>query len=489
MGAKTQALGKRLLALTGAIALGATALFGSAAAANAEVELGNIEFDREASISIHKRTQPNPAGTPASGLENPNAGGLPLNGVEFTIQRVGIDLTDPDVWETLDDLTYDSANPPTFVGDAIGPRETEGDGTVYFGGTDNLTPGVYLVTEGTDNGDNNIVTPAQPFFVVIPFSPEGETDWIYDVHVYPKNTTGQEHTKVLNLAQDAITYLAGEPVIWDLSATVPATGEDVTSLSITDELDDRLTFVSITDVSYPGVTFTAADWSVTPNPAPGTGGETVVFSLTQTGLDKLNDATAGQKLTLKLNTEVNATELTIDNGEIINGSTLEISEVKTESTPDTTYWGLLNVLKVDGDNKQPLEGSKFQLFKSEADAEAGTNPIIINGVGDEATPFETNDAGEVVFGPLNAGADNSRNYYLKEIEAPAGYVLDTENNIHEIEITSASITATYTVDNNKQPDIDLPLTGANGTWMFILGGVGLVAIATGIALRSRRAHA
>lgn len=483
MGATIQGLGKRLLALTGALALGATALLGGAAAAQADEtpEFGNIDFEREGSISIHKRTQASGDQDNATGELNPNAPGEPLGGITFTVQQIDLDLSDSANWEGLESLTAESAVDTHGVTGPVYEETTDTvTGTALF---DRLLPGVYVAKELPNA---NVTTPAADFLVVIPLSPQGE--WLYDIHVYPKNSIDSTHDKVLDEDADAVAYGAGDTVTWNLSSNiqVPAAGSTITSVSIEDTLDSRLGYQNVSNVRYDGETLNdGVDYEVT------TSGQVVTFTLLGSGLTKVN-AQPGLDLTFDLNTIVTADEITIDNGTISNGSKLRVNDQDWDSVPATTNWGNVNIFKFDANSSENervgLEDAEFQVFTNEADARSGENPVEING----ETTFATDENGNLAIGPLNAGAENLREYWVVETKAPAGFELPSvfEDRAELVEVKAGlNASVVWSLPNAKQPDITLPLTGATGTWMFVLGGVALVAVATGIALRSRRAHA
>jgi len=83
----------------------------------------------------------------------------------------------------------------------------------------------------------------------------------------------------------------------------------------------------------------------------------------------------------------------------------------------------------------------------------------------------------------------SRTYCVVEVAPPAGYILD--NTPHAVVVKAeetATTGAVIQVANVPVPGPVLPLTGAEGTTMFTLAGLALVAIAGGGFL-VRRARA
>lgn len=138
-----------------------------------------IDPTAEGSVTIHRFAGHSTADTnPTPGL----AGRTPLDGIEFSLQRVeGVDLTAPEGWHIVESLNVQqvldasdefSLGPPTQRTTGTGQP-----GTAHFPG---LEPGVYLITE-----THAVTKPNEPFLVSVP-TPDPPS-WRYDVHVYPKN--------------------------------------------------------------------------------------------------------------------------------------------------------------------------------------------------------------------------------------------------------------------------------------------------------------
>lgn len=167
------------------------------------------------SITIHKYEWNDDTRGPATG-EAEDAGSLPSNdkgeaptplaGATFTVYKVksadklkdyydGKVVTWPTSWE-------DYAEPDTTTGGyklksdvtatvtEVGSKTTDTSGVVKF---EDLSLGLYLVLE-TETPDS-VRTACEPFFVSVPMTKVsadtngGLTDWLYDVHVFPKNST------------------------------------------------------------------------------------------------------------------------------------------------------------------------------------------------------------------------------------------------------------------------------------------------------------
>ena len=188
---------KKLLAglLTGAMLLGSMSVSAFASDTTpTSTSVPVIDKSKKGSITIHKYTEGTTTGTAASGKNNATvpAGAAPIKDVGFTIYQVA----------DVDDLTnYYSTNPTSlpnatsyYTGTGKNVRvnadakkvgsevKTDVNGVATF---ENLALGIYLVVETTSP---EIVTrPREPFLVAVPMTIDGD-DWLYNVHVYPKNT-------------------------------------------------------------------------------------------------------------------------------------------------------------------------------------------------------------------------------------------------------------------------------------------------------------
>lgn len=186
---------KKLLAglLTGAMLLGSMSV--SAFAAD---KTPVIDTTKTGSITIHKYTEGTATGTAASGKEDASqvpAGAVPIKDVGFTIYKVqdaaklaNYYSTNPESLPAVSEYCTGSGKNVQLkagvadnkVGDEV---KTDVNGVAEF---KNLALGLYLVVETTSPA---IVTgPCDPFLISVPMTTDGD-DWLYNVHVYPKNST------------------------------------------------------------------------------------------------------------------------------------------------------------------------------------------------------------------------------------------------------------------------------------------------------------
>lgn len=173
------------------------------------------ESGKTGSITIHKyEYNPAPGATPKQGTgaegEAAPTGAKPLGGVTFEIYKVqdeewlkayygGQAAATGQDFSNIDASNYYSTNSTTGAitvnGSKIDTVTTATSGTdIGVAKKDGLDLGLYLVVE--TSAPDKVTSPADPFLVSVPMTRIADTtttnkltDWIYDVHVYPKNST------------------------------------------------------------------------------------------------------------------------------------------------------------------------------------------------------------------------------------------------------------------------------------------------------------
>ncbi len=165
-------------------------------------------------ITIHKyeyNGTKEPAGTGENDTAQlPNDGEKPLEGAKFTIYQVHDEKWLKDYYSGKDGdytgvdaigtyVTTDSDGnyklTDNFNIEAVTKTKQEGTtddkGEIVFGKTTPLALGLYVVIE--TYAPDKVTAPCEPFLVSVPMTRVGTTlpqqDWLYDVHVYPKNAT------------------------------------------------------------------------------------------------------------------------------------------------------------------------------------------------------------------------------------------------------------------------------------------------------------
>lgn len=173
------------------------------------------ESGKTGSITIHKyEYNPAPGATPKQGTgaegEAAPTDAKPLGGVTFEIYKVqneewlkayygGQAAATGQDFSNIDASNYYSTNSTTGAitvnGSKIDTVTTATSGTdIGVAKKDGLALGLYLVVE--TSAPDKVTSPADPFLVSVPMTRIADTtttnkltDWIYDVHVYPKNST------------------------------------------------------------------------------------------------------------------------------------------------------------------------------------------------------------------------------------------------------------------------------------------------------------
>ena len=510
-------LGRRAAAAAGVLTLAFLGLAPSAVATETP-NYGNIKTEVKGSLAIHKHLTGGgkDIGTPTGTAQNADDKGPAVEGVVFTAYPItDINLKDPAGWDTISNLARagvpDSActNPaaPTLgshtFGNGLVSPATDGEGLATI--TD-MPVQAYLVCETTTPG--NIVQKAKPFVVTVPHpntAAGADGQWIYDVHVYPKNEAISVEKSIQE--QKLNGYGVGSLIKFPVSSTAPTL--DAKSFykyfQLRDTLDDRLTAVTATEVSLEGTTLDPTDYQV------DTKGQTVTVTFTAEGLKKIK-AAPGKKVSAVFQGKVTEAR----NGAITNRAQVISDTVYAEQPPTnpndpptsnevTSRWGDLLIKKVDnhqqGQDKAGLQGAQFQLYKAK-NAYAGTctkdkegDPIAING----ETTLTTDAQGAINVKGLfisdsidGANRDNQKDatarcYVLVETKAPAGYVLPAgDGAVTPVKIEVGAVTTdNVTIENTKQSVPGLPLTGANGMLILTASGASLLMIAVGSVLVAR----
>lgn len=115
----------------------------------------------------------------------------PLQGVGFTIYKVA-DVDDlaeyykanPKSLPSVNDYLKDEKIDPTKVEKKVTEVKTDKNGIAEF---NNLELGFYVVVETTT--PDKVTDPVDPFIVSVPMTTKDGDNWLYAVHVYPKNKT------------------------------------------------------------------------------------------------------------------------------------------------------------------------------------------------------------------------------------------------------------------------------------------------------------
>lgn len=158
-----------------------------------DTKMPTIDTTKTGSITIHKYEYNGTGGNTGTGEETDVApeGAKPLQGAGFTIYKVA-DVNDlakyykanPESLPSVNDYLTDGKIDTSKVKKTETEVKTDIDGIAKFNALD---LGFYVVVETTT--PDKVTTPAEPFIVSVPMTTKAGDNWLYDVHVYPKNKT------------------------------------------------------------------------------------------------------------------------------------------------------------------------------------------------------------------------------------------------------------------------------------------------------------
>lgn len=492
---ETTATGRRMLAALGALTLGATGVVVSASTAfAAPAAPGNIDQSATGSLTIHKYSENGSAAGAIDGSVLPAPAGDPLNAT-FTLYPVSTTVFDAavpgdwDDWDTAGAALATEANCAAAAagtdarfGAALAPVATTGG----VGTASNLALGGYLVCETALPAGATLA--AAPFVATVP-APFND-DWVYDVHAFPKNAVNTLEKSVE--APDG--FGVGSKVSFPVKTTIQALpdGKIYTSFIVKDTLDSRLTSISVKSVKIDG-----ADVSFD---ATGSSGQTLIAAVDPAAVN----ANVGKEVEVVFE----GTVATLGDGSIENTAVLFVNNPDTSddtkgvpSNEVETDWGDLVISKVDADDADAgLAGAIFEVYASDApyaaDCSTGAPTGSALSAGG-ATEFTTATGGKITVPGLyvtdSANTPNQaateRCYFVKEVQAPAGFVTPTGNAAYTaVAVAVGATSAAYDVqiENTKQNVPDLPLTGGAGQALLMIGGLGLIGLAVSLIMARRR---
>ncbi|MDY6213105.1 MAG: SpaH/EbpB family LPXTG-anchored major pilin [Schaalia hyovaginalis] len=525
---------RRLVPGAAATSLAALALAvaGPAFAASPVTDLGNINQDQTGTIKIHKYESGSLVPETASPTGTPEAKGAPVPGVVFTAYRItNVDPKKQADWEMMSKINVPAdacgANwtTPTLTladgkntsavfaeGKASSTTDAQGDASIS-----DLPVGLYLLCE--TQAPASVQKRAMPFLVSMP-TPNPTADaangWLYEVNVYPKNVVIEAPKKGIAVTKNGLK--TDDQIEYPVTVKVPsiAKTDQFKYFMVNDTLNGATlggTVPPVVEIKEAGASnFTAVD--ATFYTVETTTGITVSFK--RVGLAFLKEkANAEVRVTFK----AKAISIT-ESGEIPNTANFYVNtEPKTDNPPEPpttppndpqvpplptntvkSSWGDLVITKTDKGNNKPLSGATFEIYNAadghEWDAQCTSTEIGTKVSVDGKTEFATGADGKVVIEglfvdskefPAGTAEDAmaldhaKRCYVLKETAAPAGYVMPADP-FKAVAIQAGTTTADdVTINNTRVPIVDMPMTGANGRLLMIIGGSALALTALGAA--------
>ena len=167
----------------------------TAFAAEPSEKMPTIKTGETGTVTIHKYTKGTAEGTTGTGKVETSlpTGAEPLKGAGFTLYKVvneaGMEAyynANPTSLPAVDTyVNSDGTIKSEYASGATAQVITDNNGTATFS---NLELGFYVVIETTV--PDAVTTPMKPFLLSVPMTTTDGSDWLYDIHVYPKNETG-----------------------------------------------------------------------------------------------------------------------------------------------------------------------------------------------------------------------------------------------------------------------------------------------------------
>ncbi len=277
-------------------------------------------------------------------------------------------------------------------------------------------------------------------------------------------------------------------VTFKVTTSVPLQISDMTTYTITDTLPAGFTL----DKSSIKVEGTIASGSETVS--------TDIYTISDDGLTltfdptKMYDTTSDLKapiyndIIVTYNATFNDNAVIGGDGNINTAKLTYTSDIANKTTTEITdtaeaHTGAIAIEKVDkADTSVKLEGAKFKVATSKANAEAGT---FVKGTDGEDIEVTTDAKGLATIKGLAYADDGSDvSYWLVETQAPKYKVTEGEQEVEksykflktpvEVKVGKTAHNTAVVVQNSK--DVDLPVTGGIGVAIFAVVGIGMMVI-------------
>lgn len=310
----------------------------------------------------------------------------------------------------------------------------------------------------------------------------------------------------------SVTYMNEKPTITKKVKNSAGNFVDNAGLNMTDvvtfkvttsvplQISDMTTY-TITDTLPAG--FTLDKSSIKVEGTVATGSETVptdIYTISDDGLTltfdptKMYDTTSGLKAPI-YNDIIVTYNATFNDNAVIGGDgnintakltyTSDIANKTTAQITDTAeaHTGAIAIEKVDkADTSVKLEGAKFKVATSKANAEAGT---FVKGTDGEDIEVTTDANGlATIKGLAYADDESDVSYWLVETQAPTYKVTEGGQEVEktykllktpvEVKVGKTTHNTAVVVQNSKE--IDLPATGGIGIAIFAVVGIGIMVI-------------
>ncbi|VTS77239.1 SpaH/EbpB family LPXTG-anchored major pilin [Streptococcus dysgalactiae] len=486
----------------------------------------------------------NPDGLPITDIQSLGTAVKPLANVTFVAYKLPSSISSAQIetLKTKKTVADVEAFLKTIQADIkktkLSKTQENGETTFSVNKEDN---GKYFVVEDlTAEGTPTTISSAYavPFLLDVPMSTSDGSGYLTKVNIYPKNVTGETPKTgkdVNKLGENHASYNIGDAISWFIKGTVPKNIESYEHYEFKDTIDDKLDFVQVKEVKYGDQTLVVnEDYKVTLPTAENQ--KLLKVTLTDTGIKKIAklypsrtlvsdseiadiDKNTGEKpfLQVEFITKINKNAVLgkpIDNKATIEFDNKPDNDKKPVPTPpsdepDVQTGGKL-FKKVGSDKAgEALAGAEFELqdesgvvvnWTDELLA-ANTDATMFAGKREVGQPIVLKSTGQtfgirgLAYVATEPKADapgqetvktSSKTYKLKEIKAPAGYVIQEAPVVFEVNQTSynkepmtiqqdQSNAEPDVITNNKRPSI--PNTGGIGTAIFVAIGAAVMAFA------------
>ena len=371
---------------------------------------------------------------------------------------------------------------------ALHTQKASADGDITFS---NLEAGYYLVTSTLGTKATVGTTPGNP-------NPE-----IQEKNAAPANVKTVQEDSTGNYG-DKNDADIGQTENIKSTITAQAGAENYV---FHDTMSAGLTYTGVTGITLNGTAVDASNYTVT---APAADRDTFDVTFTQAFCDTLK---ANDQIVISYTATVNENAVVglpgnSNESKLSYGDKGDESHTPSGTTPPsttTTYTWDMDVLKyANGDERKVLKDAKFVLLNNEKSKVA----TIVNGkitgwvnvpvaaadgtiTWPDNTVLTTGENGRIEIDGLDADT-----YYLREVEAPAGYnklaadvqvtitgaTEQTAEDTNETKLVYNTVTAKV----NNQSGTALPSTGGMGTTIFYVIGSVLVLAAVVLLVTKKR---
>lgn len=224
-----------------------------------------IDTTQKGSITIHKYEYNGDGGQTGTGETSDTvpSGAKALADAGFTIYKIAdvddltsyystnpSELPNVNTYVTQDTTTkkwsINAAYETTKVGEE---KKTDDQGEVIF---DTLELGFYVVVETTS--PDKVTEPVKPFIVSLPMTTKDGDKWLYDVNVYPKNSTAYGSVTLVKKGNNTdllkgVTFVLQKSInsVW---TNVTTSEEDGSNLNLTTNADGKITVSGLSQGNY-----------------------------------------------------------------------------------------------------------------------------------------------------------------------------------------------------------------------------------------------